>query len=121
MFKPFMGMYVNKRKPPKLEFSYTYIPRNRGTREPGNRGTREPGNRENKEIKKPPDSPPDDLAVVYRDIPQFWDQYIGLLQYTNEPQNVHFPGKMSEFRGQRTHCYTRNPHSFEIGAHPKAR
>ena len=46
-------------------------PGNRETREQGNRGTREPGRENwgigNKEIKKPPDSPPDDLVVVYRD------------------------------------------------------
>ena len=44
----------------------------------------------NKEIKNPPDSPPDDLVVVYRDIRQYRDRNTGLLQYTNEPQNVHF-------------------------------
>ena len=44
----------------------------------------------NKEIKNPPDSPPDDLVVVYRDIRQYRDRNTGRLQYTNEPQNVHF-------------------------------
>ena len=56
---------------------------NEGAGEQGNRGIR------NKEIKKPPDSPPDDLVFVYRDIRQFRYRNTGLLQYRNEPQNVH--------------------------------
>ena len=38
---------------------------NEGIGERGKRGNRGIGN---KEIKKPPDSPPDDLVAVYRDI-----------------------------------------------------
>ena len=75
----------------------TREPGNKGTGEQGNRGTREPRNREQRD-KEAPNSPPADLAVVYRDIRQFWDQNMGLLQYTNEPQNVHFQLRASCIR-----------------------
>lgn len=41
-------------------------------------------------IKNPPESIPDDLIVVYRDIRQFRDRNTGQLRVTAEPQNVHF-------------------------------
>ena len=44
----------------------------------------------NKEIKNPPESIPDDLIVVFRDIRQFRDRQTGQVQFTREPQNVHF-------------------------------
>ena len=42
------------------------------------------------EIKNPPESIPDDLIVVYRDRRQFRERLTGQLQFTSEPQNIHF-------------------------------
>ena len=44
----------------------------------------------NGEIKNPPESIPDDLIVVYRDRRQFRERLTGQLQFTSEPQNIHF-------------------------------
>jgi hypothetical protein len=44
----------------------------------------------NGEIKNPPQALPDDLIVVYRDIRQFRDRNTGQIQFSREPQNVHF-------------------------------
>jgi hypothetical protein len=44
----------------------------------------------NGEIKNPPEALPDDLIVVYRDIRQFRDRNTGQIQFSSEPQNVHF-------------------------------
>jgi hypothetical protein len=43
-----------------------------------------------REIKNPPESVPDDLVVVYRDVRQYRSRNTGQLQYTQEPQHVHF-------------------------------
>ena len=47
------------------------------------------------DIINPPQSSPDDLCVVYRDIREFRDRDTGQLQYTNSPENVHFHLKAS--------------------------
>ena len=47
------------------------------------------------DIINPPQSSPDDLCVVYRDIREFRDRSTGQLQYTNSPENVHFHLKAS--------------------------
>ena len=44
----------------------------------------------NREIKNHSESIPDDLIVVFRDIRQFRDRQTGQVQFTREPQNVHF-------------------------------
>jgi hypothetical protein len=44
----------------------------------------------NGEIKNPPQTLPEDLIVVYRDIRQFRDRNTGQIQFSSEPQNVHF-------------------------------
>ena len=44
----------------------------------------------NGEIRNPPQALPDDLIVVYRDIRQFRDRNTGQIQFSSEPQNVHF-------------------------------
>ena len=54
----------------------------------------------NKDIKNPPESLPDDLVVVYRDMRQYTDRNTRLLQYTSEPQNVHFHLRASCIRAK---------------------
>ena len=44
----------------------------------------------NGKIKNPPQALPDDLIVVYCDIRQFRDRNTGQIQFSSEPQNVHF-------------------------------
>ena len=42
------------------------------------------------EILNPPQAVPDDLVIVHKDIRQYRDQNTGQIQFTREPQNVHF-------------------------------
>jgi hypothetical protein len=42
------------------------------------------------EIQNPPQTVPDDLIVVYRDIREYRDRDTGQLQYSRGPVNLHF-------------------------------
>ena len=56
----------------------------------------------NGEIKNPPESVPDDLVVVYRDIREFRQRVTGQLQYMHGPQNIHFHLRAACIRARYT-------------------
>ena len=55
------------------------------------------------EIRNPPQAVPDDLVVVHKDIRQYRDRNTGQIQFTKEPQNVHFHLKSACIRMRYPH------------------
>ena len=55
------------------------------------------------EILNPPQAVPDDLVIVHKDIRQYRDRNTGQIQFTREPQNVHFHLKSACIRMRYPH------------------